>query len=163
MTHTARNLFPLWDYGWCEHERLTLPRCQSPQDFIRAYRQCDAFGTSFVGPEPPHTPELHGPFPSSSIAESDFELITPQRFREAIAAIPQTSGFTEPPSTEQWQPVERLASEVSSRHAWLFMLRFTEDDRERFHEWGFVLTIFREFICASPDTEFAERLVFGYD
>lgn len=64
---------------------------------------------------------------------------------------------------QQWQAVERLASEVSSRHAWLFMLRFTEDDQERFHEWGFVLTIFREFICASPDTEFAERLVFGYD
>lgn len=163
MTQTPRNLLSLWDYGWCEHERLTLPRCQSPQDFIRGYRHSDAFGTSFVGPEPPHTPELHGPFLSSSISESDFELVTPQSFQELVAAIPQTSGFTEPPSSEQWQAVQRLVSEVSSRHTWLFSLRFTEDDQSRFHEWGFVLTIFREFICASPDSEFAERLVFGYD
>lgn len=163
MTQSPRNLLSLWDYGWCEHTRVALPRCQSPQDCIRAYRHSDAFGTSFVGPEPPHTPEMHGPFPSSSIAESDFELITPQRFYQAIAAIPKSSGFTEPPSAKQWQAVERLVSEVSSRHTWLFMLRLTEDGRERFHEWGFVLTIFREFICASPDTGFAERLVFGYD
>jgi hypothetical protein len=163
MTQTPRNLLSLWDYGWCEHERLALPRCQSPQEFIGAYRHSDAFGTSFVGPESPHTPELHGPFPSSSIYESDFELVAPQRFHGLIAAIPQTSGFTQPPSSDQWQAVQRLASEVSGRHTWLFSLRLTEDDQSRFHDWGFVLTIFREFICASPDTEFAERLVFGYD
>lgn len=163
MTQSRRNLLWLWDYGWCEHERVALPRCYSPQDIIRAYRRSDAFGTSFVGQEPPRTPELHGPFWSTSVSESDFELITPQRFQEMIAAIAQPSGFTTPPSAEQWQAVQRLASDVSSRCAWLFMLRLTEDDRDRFHDFGFVLTIFREFICASPDTEFAERLVFGYD
>lgn len=163
MTQSPRNLLPLWDYGWCEHEQVKLPRCQSPQDAIREYRLSDAFGNSFVGPEPSHTPELHGPFQSSLISDSDFELITPKRFQELITAIPQTSGFTEPPTNEQWQSVQHLASEVSSRHTWLFGLRLTEDDKECFHDWGFVLTIFREFICASPDNDLAERIVFGYD
>ena len=127
------------------------------------YRHSDAFGTSFVGPEPSDTPELHGPFLSSSISDSDFELITPQHFQDLIAAIPETSGFTESPTDDQWQAVQYLVSEVSSRHKWLFGLRLTEDSQECFHDWGFVLSIFREFICASPDSEFAERLVFGYD
>lgn len=165
MTQSPRNLLPLWDYGWCEHERVELPRCQSPQDVIREYRHSDAFRTSFVGSEASHTPalELHGPFLRSSISESDFKLITPQHFQALIAAIPKTSGFTEPPAEEQWQAIQHLVFEVGSRHTWLFGLRLTEDNPECFHDWGFVFTIFREFICASPGAEFAERLVFGYD
>lgn len=163
MNQTPRDLLPLWDYGWCEHERVALPRCQSPQEFIREYRHSDAFGTSFVLPEPGHTPELHGPFLSASLSESDFELVTPQRFQELIAAVPQASGFTEPPSPAQWQAVQRLVSGVISRHTWLFSLRLTEDDKSRFHDWGSVLAVFREFLCGSPDTEFAERVIFGYD
>lgn len=161
MTRAPRNLLSLWDYGWCEHERIAIPRSRSPQVFIGEYLRSDAFGTGFVGPEPPYEPDLHGPFFSSLLSEPDFELITPQRFQTAIAAIPQA--FTRPPSAEQWQAVEHLVSEVSSRHAWLFTLRLTEDDKDRFHEFGFVLWLFREFVCGTPDTEHAERLVFGYD
>lgn len=163
MTQTARKLLWLWDYGWCEYDRVTLPCCHVPQDVIREYRSSDAFGTSFVGQEPPHTSELHGPFLSSAVSESDYELITPQRFLDEIAAIRTTEGFTSPPTDEQWHAVQSLASVVANRCAWFYKLRLTEDDSDRFHDWGFVLTIFREFICASPDSEFAERLVFGYD
>jgi hypothetical protein len=163
MTNSARNLLPLWDFGWCDHDRPSLPRCHAPQDVIRQYVSSAAFGTSFVGQENEHAPELHGPFWSSAVSEPDFELITPQRLAEEVDAIRQPPGFTEPASDEQWQPVQSLLSEVCSRSTWIFMLRLTENDRDRFHDWGFVLLVFREFLCASPDSDSVDRLVFGYD
>jgi hypothetical protein len=164
MSETTRNLLPLWDYGWCDHARISLARCHSPEDVIREYLHSPAFGTSFVGPADVATiPEIHGPFPRATLSEADFELITPQRFWQEVSAIRQPEGFTSAASDEQWQAVQQLASEVSGGSAWLFILRLTEKDSSRFHEWGGVLFIFREFLCASPDTGFVERLVFGYD
>jgi hypothetical protein len=163
MTQPLQNRLGVWDFGWCDHERIALSRAHSPEEVIRAYCNNDVFGTTFIYPESPIASECHGPFLRSALSESDFELITPQRFRDAIADVLQFSGFAGLPSAEACQAVRRLTDDVSSRHEWLFMLRFTEDDKDRFHEAGWVLNLFREFICASPDAEYAERLVFGYD
>ena len=43
------------------------------------------------------------------------------------------------------------------------MLRLTEDDVDKFHDWGFVLSVFREFIFVNPNSENVVRLIFGYD
>ena len=163
MIQSSRNLLPLWDYGWCDHERITLSRCHSPKDVIDNYLCSNAFGTSFIGLESDYTPGIHGPFKSSSISDSDFELVTPQRFQELIALINQSPAFTEPPSKGQWQSVQSLVSEMINRHKWLFRLCLTENDQDYFHDFGFILLIFREFIFANPNSEFVERLVFGYD
>jgi hypothetical protein len=44
-----------------------------------------------------------------------------------------------------------------------YILRRDERDRELFHEWGFVLFVFREFLFVSPGRDSMERLVIGYD
>jgi hypothetical protein len=163
MITASRSLLSLWDYGWCDHARLPVTRTNVAADIIREYLRSDDFGTSFVGPQLDSAPELHGPFRRALISESDFELVSPERFLELIAVIRFPEGFSEPVSDEHWQEIQKLTSELRSRHSWFFALRFTEDDSTLFHEWGSVLTIFREFICASPDSDFAERLVFGYD
>ena len=156
MTTTSHAHYPLWEFGWCDYDRLVIPQTKVAEDVIRAYLQSHDFGVDCqLRPEP----ELHGPFWRAQISEVDFELISPERFEELIEPIRRI----ETVSDERWQAIQRLVSEVRAGNSWFFSLRFTEDDSDRFHDWGWVLGLFREFICASPDSGFAERLVFGYD
>jgi hypothetical protein len=162
MTETKRSLLWLGDYGWCDHARLFVSRANTASDIIREYVDSDAFGTSFIDPNLGGHQELyHGPFHRASIVATDFELVSPQAFNDLIDEIHHD--FTEPVTDEQWQEIRKLVSEIRARHTWFFSLRLTERDKDCFHEFGDILWFFREFICASPDFDFAERLVFGYD
>lgn len=162
MANTPRSLLPLWDYGWCDYARLAIPKRKMATEVIRDYMRSEAFGTSFVDPSLGDGQELyHGPFHRALISETDFELVSPQRFEELFEAIRYIE--VEPVSDIQWLQVRKLVSEIHDRNSWFFRLRLTEDDFDRHHEFGNILGVFREFICASPDSDFAERLVFGYD
>ena|SRR5215217_2036486 len=163
MTQQSRQLFPLWDFGWLDHSELRLPACRESQDVVAAYLSSDRFATSFVGPNEEKAPDLHGAFWRASIGVSDFLLISKTEFYDHIQAIRQPQGFSEPASDEQWQTGERVIAAIQPRYTWIMMLRLTEESEESFHEWGFVLTIFREFLLANPDAEHVSRLVFGYD
>jgi hypothetical protein len=44
-----------------------------------------------------------------------------------------------------------------------YVLSRDERDRELFHEWGFVLFVFREFLFVGPERNAVERYVIGYD
>jgi hypothetical protein len=163
MTDLARDILPLWNYGWCDHDSLVVPILNKPEDVISSYINSESFCTSFVGPKRDFFPELHGPFFKSLISESDFEQISHQQFNNLLGGLRQPEGFSAPATEGDWDPVLRLATEVSARNAWCFKLRPNENDFDRFHEWGSVLEVFREFLFANPDSEMIERLVFGYD
>jgi len=163
MTQPERHLFSLWDYGWLDHTEIKLTPTNDPAQLIAAYLGSDAFGTSFVGPKLEDTPSIHGPFFRSSVAPDDFELIDSGTFFDRIKRIRHPDDFSESATDDQWAPVEELVSKLERQHSWLFNLRLTEDNSDRFHEWGFALTVFREFVLANPNSENVARLVFGYD
>jgi hypothetical protein len=89
-------------------------------------------------------------------------LISLQQFKDEIESIHYLDDCWIVPD-EKWQPLEKLVSRICSRNCWFFKLRLTEKDKECFHEVGWILGLFREFICASPNSEIVERLVFGWD
>ena len=163
MTDTSRNLILLWDYGWLDRSVVAIPPCDQPSDVVAAYLRSDDFGTSFVGLQPTVTPDLHGPFWRASITPDDFYLLSSEQFAAAVATIRQPEDFTSPADDAQWQAVEQVTSSLARSHQWIFALRLTEEDRDHWHEWGFVLTIFREFLFADPGSDRLERCVFGYD
>lgn len=163
MAQIKRQLLPLWDYGWLDLNEIKLPPCNQPQELIEAYLKSDLFGTSFVGQELDDAPMLHGAFWRNSITAEDFQVIDSATFDAQIQRVRQPEGFSEPVNDEQWSAVEKLATELKQQYQWLIMLRLTEDDGDKFHDWGFVLDIFREFILANPNSENVVRLVFGFD
>ena len=163
MTQPSRHLLQLWDYGWLDYNKFELPACADWQAAVTSYLDSESFATSFVGPDLEHAPELHGPFWRSLITVDDFELLNVAEFYDQIRRIRHPEGFSESASDEQWQAVEQLVGKVQPRYTWLIRLHLTEDDEDKFHDWGFVLTIFREFLLANPKSEQVSRLVFGYD
>lgn len=163
MTASSRNLISLWDYGWLDRNEVVIPRCDSASEVISAYIRSDSFGTSFVGPQLNLEPDLHGPFLRASITPDDFQLISADQFATEIRAIRQPEGFTSPADDTQWQAVERVTSELARENRWIFALRLTEKDSQRFHDWGFVLDVFREFLFANPASDQLSRCIVGYD
>jgi hypothetical protein len=163
MTQPHRQLLPLWDYGWLDCNEIKLPPCNHLEELVDAYLRSNSFGTSFVGPELEDAPELHGPFWRTSITADDFQVIDSDSFYAQIQSARQPEGFAEPVDEEQWSAVENLISKLEPQYQWVIMLRLTEKDVDKLHDWGFVLDIFREFILANPNSENVTRLVFGFD
>jgi hypothetical protein len=157
-----RTLLPLWDYGWVDCGQISLPGIQSPSDAPRAYLRSPDFGTSFVGPKRDDFSDIHGPFRRDTLSEQDFVALNETEFRRQVASIRHPQGFSEAASDYQWRPIEMLVSDVCRGSVAIYMLRFTEQSRDRFHDWGHVLYVFREFLCLAPDLS-ATRIVFGYD
>ena len=156
-----RPFLPLWDCGWVDQSLILLPDVKSAAEVPEAYYRSPEFETSFVSHEP-RSPGIHGPFSKTALAGSDFVLITAPEFRAKVAEIRQPEGFYEPASNEQWIPVEALVSEQCDRSIAIYMLRFTEEDRERHHDWGWIYHVFREFICVQSNLTIT-RVVFGQD
>ena len=166
MTKPDRILLPLLDFGWCDYDRIALFRSVITEDVIREYVKSEAFGNPFVHfseMSDEYARQCHGPFLRAKIHEADFELISRQVFKEEIKAIRYLSDFAEVVPDEKWEPLEKLVERIYNRNSWFFSLRLTEKNKSHFHESGFVLDFFREFICASPNSEFIERLIFGRD
>jgi hypothetical protein len=164
MSQPQRQLFSLWDYGWLDYNEIKLAPCNQTRELIDSYLSSDIFGTSFVGPELNNDEQtLHGPFWRTSITADDFQVIDSDTFYAQIRSVQQPEGFDEPADEEQWRAVENLISKVKSQYQWLIMLRLTEDDADKFHDWGYVLCVFREFLLANPNSEDVARLVFGFD
>jgi hypothetical protein len=158
-----RNLIHLWDYGWLDRDEVAIPSCETISEVIAAYIRSESFGTSFVGPRPDLTPELHGPFRRSAVSEADFVSLSSSEFLNELRTLCQPDGFTSAADNDQWRALEHAASEFERNHSWIIMLCLTEKHCERFHEWGSVLYIFREFLFANPYSERLSRFIVGYD
>lgn len=125
--------------------------------------QDESFQTSFVGPEFERAELLHGPFWRSSVNVEDFLLLNPDEFYEDIQTIRQPSNFREPVGDDQWKAVGDLLKTIQPQFEWLIKLSLTEKDSDKFHDSGFVLDIFREYLLANPNSSRVMRLAFGYD
>ncbi len=122
-----------------------------------------AFTTGFLGPERTQTPTMHGPFQRASVTQSDFQLLTREQFQGEIAALRKVEWFNHGSTDEQWEQVLIVIAEIYVRSTWFLKLRLNEDDNDYFHETGWLHAFFREFICAAPQSEIVDRLVFGFD
>ena len=163
MVQPSRNILSLWDHGWCDCNELELPRSESWQEVVRAYLQDTSFQTSFVGPELEHAELLHGPFWRAEVNPEDFRLLAVEEFYEDVQSIRQPPNFLEPVSDDQWRDVGDRLKMIQPNFEWLIKLRLTEIDTNKHHDWGFVLTIFREYLFANPNSAQVSRLTFGYD
>ena len=159
---TKRPFLSLWDFGWIDQDQISLPGIQTAAEVPAAYYQSREFDTSFIGQKQKTDRGIHGPFRTDALSESDFILLTVLEFRAEIARIRQPETFYAPATDEQWLRVEALTSELCDKSTAIYMLRFTEQDRDRFHEMGWVLHFFREFICIGHDLA-VTRVVIGYD
>ena len=163
MIQPARNILPLWDHGWCDCNEIVLTPSKSWQEVVRAYVSDESFETSFVGPEFERAELLHGPFWRTKVNPEDFSLLTVDEFYEDIQSIRQPPEFSEPVSDAQWRAVADRLKTIQPNFEWLIKMRLTETDTDRHHDWGFVLTIFREYLFANPNSPQVSRLTFGYD
>ena len=163
MTNTPRQILHLWDFGWCDHNTIIVPPIHKPSDMVQYYLNHDAFYSSFVGPNNDYTDDIHGPFWKSLISESDFEQINQEQFLFHIGAIRHPTEWETAVPHDQWDCALELACQIASRNTWCFRLVPNETCGDRFHDWGYVLDLFREFIFSNPNTKTIERLIFGYD
>jgi hypothetical protein len=157
-----RNILPLWDFGWFDRDSIQFSGVGTPEEALSAYFRSTEFGVSFISPERVECTDIHGPFRREMLSESDFVLITTTQFMEKIGQIRQPEGFTEQVSDSQWSAIEAIIFDLCKKSVSIYALRFTEKDCERHHELGFILFLFREFICVQPDFSIV-RIVFGYD
>ena len=157
------DLLRLWDYGWLDVDEVVIPRCHSVSEVIEAYVNSPSFGRSFAGPPPDAVPELHGPFWRASVAVDDFRLIDSSQFAVELESIRRQEQFDSPPDDNQWQAVREVTSNLERTSKWIIALRLTEQDREKFHDWGFVLWLFREFLFGNEGCDRLGRCIFGYD
>ena len=141
------------DYGWLNYSEVAISPCDTVSEIVSAYIRSNSFGASFIGPQNDRQLELHGPFWRASITPDDFQLISPDQFAAAFQAIRQPEGFTSPANDTQWHAVEEVTSRLVNTNRWILMLRLTEKDSDHLHDWGFVFTVFREFLFANPDSD----------
>lgn len=162
-SETQRSLLPLWDYGWVDEATISLPPAKDFKMLVRSYLASESFGTSFVGPQEDVSPDIHGPFLRTKISVAHYFPLSPSEFIDEIQLIRQPPGFREQASDDQWEPVQKVATELAKRHMWVSKLMPNEENIELHHEFGWILTIFREYLFANPDSSVLSRLVFGMD
>jgi hypothetical protein len=158
-----RNLIHLFGYSWLDHEELTAPKTASSDELLQWYLASDDFGTNFLGGDP-RAPDVHGPFPRQTVTVDRLLFIDRHEFlrltEEALIPPSEVEGWETDPRHLQ---ATELLRDLSARHSWFWHLTLNETDRGLMHEYGAVLTYFREFICGSPDCGRVERDVIGED
>jgi hypothetical protein len=158
-----RNLIHLFGYSWLDHEVLTAPLASSADELLRWYLDSEDFGTNFLGGDP-RSPDIHGPFPRETVSAARFSPISGHEFlrfaEEALIPPSEVDGWDTDPRHIQ---ASELLRELSESNSWFWHLTLNETHRELMHEYGAVLTYFREFICGSPDCGRLERVVIGED
>ncbi len=157
----------LWDFGWFD---LTRFRVEGPPgewrhckhilaEFIRHPISQRSFCT--LGPWG-ESVRRHGPYLHEKLSAEWFRPITYEELEEQIKATFEDEEFTEPPSAEQRRPVEAWVEAVRKRGDDVFLLD-PPDRADVRVEWDFVWSVYVEFVSVSPDREFFEVGVIGYD
>lgn len=148
----------LWDYGWLDHDTVQLSPAASDQDLLSQYISSTHFRTSFV---PGGSGDIHGPFKASGIWVNDFEALK----ADDLEAYLQSIELSEKPGEDEAQR-RKLWGELQKpfqSKLRCYALKPNERSKERFHDWGFVLLIFRELLFVGPQRDRLERYVVGYD
>jgi hypothetical protein len=157
---TAPIVIPLWDYGWLGRDSVSLVTAPSDAALLEQYVTSPAFHTSFLPSDKDET-GIHGPFLADRIKASDFvplDEASLERYLESVqlSETPGEDGI----ERAKVLPHLRSAFDGGSR---CHVLSVDERNKDLFHEWGFVLYIFREFLFIGSERDRLDRFIIGYD
>ena len=82
---------------------------------------------------------------------------------EYLAALLYSSEWDSPASAEQFAAVLNQLRKPFAQGMRCFLLRFDESRSDLHHDWGFALTVFREFLFLGRRPGVIARFVIGYD
>jgi len=152
----------IWDYGWLAADDVELPQADSDHELLERYVASPAFHTSFLPSDKDET-GIHGPFIADRIAASDFVPLEESALEEYLAALLYSPEWDSPASAEQFAAVLDQLRKPFAQGMRCFLLRFDESRSDLHHDWGFVLTLFREFLFLGRRPGLIARLIIGYD
>jgi hypothetical protein len=157
---TAPILARLWDYGWLCRDSMKLAGASSDVALIEQYVASRAFHTSFPANDKDET-GIHGPFLAERIKAADFQPLEQAELEHYLESIrlSETEGDD---AVERGKMLPHLRSAFEGGHR-CYILRRDERDKQLFHEWGFVLSVFRELLFVGPKRDSLERFIIGYD
>jgi len=157
---TAPIVIHLWDYGWLCHDSVELVPALSDSALIGQYLASRAFHTSFIPSNKDET-GIHGPFVASRIHAEDYVPLQQADLERYLGSI-ELSETPGDDVAERAKLLSHLRGEFDGGRK-CYILRRDERDKELFHDWGFVLWIFREFLFADSQRGSLERFIIGYD
>ena len=106
---------------------------------------------------------IHGPFIADRIVASDFVPLKESALEEYLADLLYSTEWDSPASAEQFAAVLNQLRKPFAQGMRCFFLRFDESRSDLHHDWGFVLTVFREFLFLGRRPGVIARFVIGYD
>jgi hypothetical protein len=157
---TAPTITRLWDYGWLCRDVVNLPSGSSDAALIQHYVSSPAFHTSFLPSDKDET-GIHGPFVAARIHAEDFIPLEQSHLEDYLRSV-ELADSPEEDVAARAQILPHLRSPLE-RQSRCYVLRRDERNKELFHDWGFTLWVFREFLFASESRDNLERFVIGYD
>ena len=157
---TSHILTQLWDYGWIYRDHVKIARASSDTAAIEHYVASPKFHGSFL---PNYNDEtgIHGPFVADRISATDFVPLKESEIGEYLKSV-QISDAPGTDLAEQAKMMSHLRVAFKGGHN-CYVLRRDERDHELFHDWGYVLFVFREFLFVSAERDAIMRFVIGYD
>ncbi|HWX22357.1 MAG TPA: hypothetical protein VN578_20850 [Candidatus Binatia bacterium] len=152
----------IWDYGWLAADDVEVPGGSSDGDVLEHYLASPAFHTSFL-PSDKNETGIHGPFLADRIAASDFVPFQQVSMEGYLKALLYSPEWETPATPEQFAEVLAEPQKPFAQGMRCFLLRFDESYSDLHHDWGFVLTVFREFLFLGQRPGLIRRFVIGYD
>jgi hypothetical protein len=150
----------LWDYGWLCRDSVKLAAAPSDKALLEQYAASPAFHTSFLPSNKDET-GIHGPFLADRIKAVDFVPLLETNLEHYLESV----HLSESPGDDEAERVKILPHLRGAFGAGCrcYILKPDERNTELFHDWGFVLTVFREFLFVGPQRDSLERFIIGYD
>jgi hypothetical protein len=150
----------VWDYGWLCSDSVKLTAAPSDAALIEQYVASPAFHTSFLPSEKVET-GIHGPFIANLIKAEDFFPLQESDLELYLSTVE----LSEAPGEDEIQRA-KLLPHLRSAFAGgqrCYVLFRNERNKELFHDWGFVISIFREFLFIGSQRDSLDRFIIGYD
>ena len=152
----------IWDYGWLAGDEVEVPAGRSDRDVLAHYVESGAFHTSFL-PSEKDEAGIHGPFLAERISANDFAPFDEAALEGYLRTLLYSPEWDRPASPEQFATVLQQLRKPFSDGMRCFVLSLDESRSELNHEWGFVLTVFREFLFLGQRPGIIRRFIIGYD
>lgn len=152
----------IWDYGWLAGDEVEVSAGISDQDVLEHYIADPVFITSFLSSGKDEI-GIHGLFVADRIEAADYPRSEEAMLEEYLKQLLCSSEWDNPASEEQFANVLRELQRPFAEGMHCFLLRFDERTANLHHDWGFVFTVFREFLFLGQCSGLIKGYVIGYD
>ena len=127
---------------------------------IQEYFASPAFHISFVPNDKDET-GIHGPFQVDRIAPAAFVPLEEAGLEHYLESVE----FSDLPGVDETERAKALSHLRSAFHGGsrCYVLKVDERNKELFHDWGWVLWLFREFLFIGQERDRLERFIIGFD